>query len=219
MSKNSNIVEYYRARAREYEQIYYRKVPERRQEIDDHCRHLERIARDKAVLDLACGTGYWTKVASNTAQKVIGTDIVIEMIEQSRTKVFGCPVEFVVADLHELPFKPGSFDLVTLGFWLSHEPKQNFPKLFDAITTPLKKNGLIWMIDNNPPAEGPRSDSAGADEHGNNFKKRQLQNGNEFVILKNYFSKEKLAEIFTPKFEIKELIHRPYYWSALLRPR
>ena len=219
MTKDKSITEYYRARAGEYEQIYYRKVPERRQEIKDHCSYLEKIAKNKAVLDLACGTGYWTKISGNTAKEVVASDIVIEMINQAKLKECVSPVDFVISDLHQPPFAPKSFDLITLGFWLSHEPKQNYDQLFDSISSPLREDGLIWMIDNNPPAEGPRSDSVGSDEHGNNLKTRRLEYGNEFVIIKNYFSQEQLTQILSQKFVIRDLIHQPYYWSALVEPR
>lgn len=216
MPKSKTIVDYYRARAPEYEQIYYRDVPERRKEIDDECAKVRAIAKDKTVLDLVCGTGYWTKIASASAKTVVATDIAPEMINQAKTKVYNCPVEFVVSDLYHLPFKPHSFDLVMLGFWLSHEPKQNYSVLFDAITAPLKPGGQIWVIDNNPPAEGSQVDSTGADEHGNNLKVRRLDNGNEYVILKNYFSKEELEKILLERFRIIDLIFKKYYWSALV---
>jgi len=219
MQNNKTIVDYYRARAPEYEQIYYREVPERRQEIENCCRYLEQIARNKVVLDLACGTGFWTKVAANSAREVIGTDIANEMVEQARQKEYGARVGFAISDIYHPPFLPDSFDLVILGFWLSHEPKQNYAMLFDAITRPLKPNGRIWLIDNNPPAEGPRSDSAGIDGFGNNLKLRRLQNGNEFVILKNYFTKEELEVILSREFQIINLDYRNYYWSAHLQKK
>jgi len=217
MPKNKSIVDYYRARAGEYEQIYYREVPDRRKEIDDACTYVRKISQKKTVLDLACGTGYWTKVASDSASCVVATDIASEMIGEAKNKKYGCPVKFVVSDLYHLPFAPKSFDLIILGFWLSHEPRQNYDNLFDSILDPLKPNGHIWMIDNNSPAEGAQSDSVGLDEFGNNRKLRRLQNGDEFIIVKNYFSKEELQNLLSKRFKIADLIHQKYYWSALLQ--
>lgn len=219
MTKNKSIIDYYRARAGEYEQIYYREVPERRREINDACSFVRKIVKDKTVLDLACGTGYWTKVAADSAKQVVATDIALEMINQAKAKLYNGPVDFVVSDLYHLPFAPNSFDLIILGFWLSHEPKQNYVNLFNAITTLVRTNGVVWMIDNNPPAEGPQNDSAGSDEHDNNLKLRRLQNGTEYVILKNYFSNSELENIFSKRFQIIELIYQKYYWSALLQPK
>ncbi len=217
MPKNKSIIDYYRARAGEYEQIYYRDVPERRKEIDDACEFVRKVATKKTVLDLACGTGYWTKVASETAKSVVAVDIAPEMIKEAKSKKYGCPVEFAVSDLYHPPFAPGSFDLIILGFWLSHEPRQNYDNLFDSILSPLRPDGHIWMIDNNPPAEGAKSDSVGLDEFGNNRKLRRLQNGDEFIIVKNYFSKEELQNLLSKRFKIESLIHQKYYWSALLQ--
>ncbi len=219
MPKSKSIVDYYRARAPEYEQIYYRDVPERRKEIDDECVKVKAIAKDKTVLDLACGTGYWSRVASETAKEIVASDIAPEMIIQAKTKKYNCRVEFVMSDLYHLPFKPNSFDLTFLGFWLSHEPKQNYSVLFDSITVPLKPDGQIWMIDNNPPAEGSHVDSTGADEYGNNLKVRRLDNGNEYVILKNYFSKEELERILSERFRLIDFVFKKYYWSALLEAK
>jgi demethylmenaquinone methyltransferase/2-methoxy-6-polyprenyl-1,4-benzoquinol methylase len=216
MTENKSIVDYYRARALEYEQIYYREVPARRNEIDDCCEYVRQISKDKVILDLACGTGYWTKVASDTAKSIIATDISIEMLNQARLKQLLCPTAFVAANMYELPFLPNSFDLLILGFWLSHEPRQNYDSLFNRLVAQIKPNGRIWMIDNNPPAEGPHIDSAGTDQFGNNLKYRKLQNGNQFVIVKNYFSRNALIEILSSRFSIIDLVHKEYYWSVQL---
>ena len=57
---------YYRDRAQEYEQIYYRDNPERRQEIADEVARLQKLVAGKKVLELACGTGYWTAAMPDT---------------------------------------------------------------------------------------------------------------------------------------------------------
>lgn len=219
MPKSKSIVDYYRARAPEYEQIYYRDVPERRKEIDDQCEYVRHIAMHKTVLDLACGTGYWSRVASETAKEIVACDIAAEMIFQAKTKKYKCPVEFAVSDLYHLPFQSGFFDLIMLGFWLSHEPNQNYSALFDSITASLSPGGRLWLIDNNPPAEGLQIDSAGTDEHGNNFKMRRLGNGDEYVILKNYFSQDRLESVLSARFRIIDLIYKKYYWSVLLESK
>jgi ubiquinone/menaquinone biosynthesis C-methylase UbiE len=216
MKNDKSIVDYYRARAAEYEQIYYREVPERRQEIAEHFDRVQQLATGKFVLELACGTGYWTQAAARSAREVVASDIADEMIKEARAKEFENRVQFVKSDLYQLPFQKSSFDLIIIGFWFSHEPKQNYQRFFEIILEPLKPKGLIWLIDNNPPAEGPRSDSTATDKFGNNFKRRELSNGEEFSIIKNYFTEKELTEIFSKAFEINELIHRRYYWTALL---
>ena len=216
MKNKKTIVDYYRARAPEYEQIYYRDVPKRRQEIADHFEFVEKLATGKTVLDLACGTGYWTQAAAKNAKEVIATDIAPEMIREAKNKKYNRPVRFINCDIYNLPFKRASFDLILIGFWLSHEPKQNYNKFFEIIQWPLKPNGQIWLIDNNPPAEGPKSGYLYTDEFGNNFKSRRLDNGEDFSLLKNYFSENELDAIFSKSFHVNKLAYNIYYWSVLL---
>jgi ubiquinone/menaquinone biosynthesis C-methylase UbiE len=211
-------VNYYRARAPEYEQIYYRDVPERRRELDEEAERLRVLSSGKDVLDVACGTGYWTKVLSENAASVTAVDISLEMLQEAVKKSYRKATAFLQADLFRLPFRAASFDLLTLGFWFSHQPKQEYRQFFRAITHPLRPGGAIWLMDNNPPAEGPEMESVKVDDFGNNYKQRYLESGEQFIILKNYFSRDELRSIFSPHFTVKHFVYRKYYWSIVLTP-
>lgn len=212
-------VDYYRIRATEYEQIYFRDMPERRKEIDDEADRLRILVAGKNVLELACGTGYWTKVMSDTASHVTASDIWPEMVEETRKKPFVGPVTLLSADMFKHRFPEKAFAVVAVGFWFSHQPKQEYEKFFDVIRRPLKPGGKIWLIENNPPAEGTQHEFVRKDEFGNSFKRRYLGNGEQHVILKNYFEEEELRRIFEPGFEVESLIFKKYYWSVVLRSR
>lgn len=211
--------EYYRLRATEYEKIYFREIPERRQEIDDEADRLRALVAGKNVLEMACGTGYWTKVMSETAAHVTASDLWPEMVAETRKKPFVGPVDLLVADMFTHQFPDAAFDTVAVGFWFSHQPKQEYQKFFDIIRRPLKPGGMIWLIDNNPPAEGTMHEFVRQDEHGNSFKRRYLENGEQHVILKNYFEESDLRATFEPSFELRSLIYKKYYWSIVLIPR
>ena len=213
---DSRTVDYYRDRAAEYEQIYYRHQPERRREIDDEADRLKSFAADRDVLELACGTGYWSRVMAQTARRITAVDIWMEMLDEARKKKYPAPVDFVRGDMERLPIREQAFDFVAVGFWFSHQPRQFYDRFFELLKRPLLPGGKIWMIDNNPPAEGRFKESVCVDEHGNNFKKRFLDDGRKYVILKNYFEKEDLISIFEPFFRIEKLVHGRYYWSILL---
>lgn len=219
IERPDSIVDYYRQRAPEYEQIYFRDHPQKQKELAEEAERLRALSSGKSVLDLACGTGYWTEVIAGAADETVASDISPEMIQQARAKKYARPVSFVRTDLYQGGFAEGSFDLLTLGFWFSHEPRQNHREFFRLIVPPLKKGGLIWMIDNNPPAEGPAVESEGKDSHGNNYKKRFLDSGKAFVILKNYFVEKELREIFGRHFKIERLIFGQCYWSVVLAGR
>ncbi len=208
--------EYYNSRAPEYEQIYYRDVPDRRREIDIEAARLEGLATDKTVIDLACGSGYWTEILARKAKSVLAVDASQEMLDETAKKKFKAEVKLVQSDMFEAAIGQ-KFDLVSSGFWFSHQPKEELSQFYSLLKRLVKPNGLIWLIENNPPAESDINDSIRVDEHGNNFKGRKLDDGTEFVILKNYFSAAELHDLFAPHFKIESLIHNRYYWSLLLR--
>jgi len=216
---DSKTVNYYRDRAAEYEQIYYRHQPERRREIDDEADRLKSHVADRDVLEMACGTGYWSWIMARTARRITAIDIWMEMLDEARKKNFRSPVDFIRGDMENLPVRDNAFDFIAVGFWFSHHPRQFYDQFFETLKRPLKKDGLVWMIDNNPPAEGRFKESARVDSHGNNFKKRYLDDGREYVILKNYFEKDELQMIFNPVFKIKKLVYKEFYWSILMKFR
>jgi demethylmenaquinone methyltransferase/2-methoxy-6-polyprenyl-1,4-benzoquinol methylase len=215
--KDPGLIEYYRARAAEYEHIYFRHQPERRAEIAAEVARLQGLVAGGKVLDLACGTGYWTEPMSLSASQIVAADIAPEMLAQARAKHYSCPVDFVMADLFHLPLRAGVFDFVTLGFWLSHHPRQDYAGLIARILYPLRRGGRIWMIDNNPSTESSRNPVVGSDDHGNSIIRRRLENGSEFTILKNYFTAEQLREALEPHLVMERLEYGRYYWSAVLR--
>jgi len=212
----SPMAHYYNERAPEYEEIYFRDDAVRRTEIDDEVSRVRELAADKNVLEIACGSGYWTQYLSQTASRIAAIDIAPRMIEEARKKPTVCPVKFALADLNHLPETTEKYDLIALGFWFSHHPRQNYDALFLSLISRLVGAGQIWMIDNNPPAEGPSHDFSHRDEHGNSFKKRRLSDGREFTILKNYFSEEELREICQGRFRVNRLTYGRYYWATAL---
>ena len=215
-NNDPELLKYYSARASEYEQIYYRDVPQRQLELAADAERLKQLVRGQVVLDLACGTGYWLEKMSHTADRIVAVDISGEMLDEARRKQCHCPVDFIKADLNDLPFGSDMFDRVTLGFRFSHHPKQLCGQLFEKLEGLLSPGGKIWMIDNNPPAEGLSQNSCGTDEHGNNLIKRKLDSGEEYTIIKNYFDRDQLVALLSDDFQIRQLNYGVCYWSVVL---
>jgi len=211
-----DLIEYYRSRAREYENIYYRDIPRRRKEIDDEVLYLRELVRGKSVLDLACGSGYWAEIMAQAASFILAIDISMEMIDQARRKQYESEVAFALGDIEKIPAAGNAFDIVALGFWFSHQPRQHYRQFFSELLRLRKKNGLIWMIDNNPSTENPPQDLVRTDSHGNTYKRRILESGEQHVILKNYFTESQLRQTFAPHFTIRRFIYNYYYWSVVL---
>ena len=70
---DNTLKEYYAARAEEYEQIY--ELPERQEDIARLRAMLQALFSGHDVLEVACGTGYWTLPISLTARSILATDV------------------------------------------------------------------------------------------------------------------------------------------------
>ena len=78
MARDNGLKEYYAARAGEYEQIY--ELPERQEDIARLRGMLQALLSGHDVLEVACGTGYWTLPISVTARSILATDVGEEVL-------------------------------------------------------------------------------------------------------------------------------------------
>src|SRR5437868_718051 len=75
---------YYSKRAREYEQVY--EKPERQRELEWLRHRVPEVFRSRTVLEVACGTGYWTQYIAPSAKRVYAFDINEPVLEIAREK-------------------------------------------------------------------------------------------------------------------------------------
>src|SRR5260370_5672206 len=121
---------YYRARALEYDESLQgrRRVLgdqadiQVREEIARARDALRRLGSFEEVLELACGTGSWTRELLGMARRITAVDGAPEMLAVARAKVADAAVgDFLCADL--FGWVPASqYDLVILAAWISHIP-------------------------------------------------------------------------------------------------
>lgn len=72
-----------------------------------------RLARQKRVLDIACGTGYGAGELATTAAMVVGIDRAPEAILYAQSHYQRPNLTYLQASARALPFPDSSFDLVT----------------------------------------------------------------------------------------------------------
>lgn len=78
-------------------------------------RLLDKLPQDLSnyrVLDVGCGTGYFSHQLALRGAKVIAVDISAQMLEQCRKRCAGMNVITVEADAEHLPFDMQEFDVV-----------------------------------------------------------------------------------------------------------
>ena len=75
---------YYARRASEYEAIYHK--PERQADLARMRVDIPRLFVKKSVLEIACGTGWWTPLIAAQAESVLALDYNEETLEIARAK-------------------------------------------------------------------------------------------------------------------------------------
>ncbi len=213
--ESDETVEYYDKRAAEYDKIYLRNNVVRQGEIAQLYTLSCRTLAGKNVLDLACGTGFWTKVISGRAASIAGIDINEATLIQARKKKYRCPIRFVRSDFFDLPFAPLSFDGLLASFVLSHVRRQEIAGLFDRIKKVLKPGSPAFFCDNNLLCE-IIPELIWEEDHVNSYKKRWLEDGREFMILKNYFTRDELKNLFSQLGRIDNIHFGEYYWAVVV---
>lgn len=193
---------YYRARAPEYDEAYRRqgRYDNEREEINRQWLHeidqvrsaLDAFEPRGHVLELASGTGEWTKQIARHADSVTAVDASPETLAIARQKLAGVPtpVRLVVADLFD--WRPERrYHSVFLAFWLSHVPKSRFDSLWALISDALLPGGRFFLVDSLP-VRWSTGEGTEPEEEQSGISVRRLNDGSEFRIVKVYWSQKEL---------------------------
>ncbi len=191
-------IDYYRARATEYDDWFLRlgrydrgEEATRRwfEQVEEVRRALRALPLDeKNILELAPGTGIWTKELCNRAAHITAVDASSEMIELNRQRL-GDQVEkvtFVEADLFEW-HPTREFDAVVFCFWISHIPADRIDEFLAKVETMLTRGGTVFFLDSRKEHTSTAADHVlpSRDEE---LMTRRLDDGREFTIIKNFWT-------------------------------
>ncbi len=210
------MIGYYARRAREYERIYHK--PERQEDLGAVRAFVERTFVGQRVLELACGTGYWTEVLSRSAAAVTAVDINEEVLEIARAKQLDPQkVAFRRADAYSLPLFPQRFTGGMAGFWWSHVPKARLRDFLIGFHRVFEPGAIVVFIDN-AYVEGSSTPLSHVDAGGNTWQRRELEDGSTHDVLKNFPTEQELREtVARLGFDLRvEFLN--YYWSLTYAP-
>jgi SAM-dependent methyltransferase len=187
-----HLAEYYAKRASEYERIYAR--PERQRDLAALKERVRKMLAGRRVLELACGTGYWTEVFAPVAKEVVALDVNKEVLDIARAKSYPAGrVEFVQADCYAPPDFGRRHDALFAGFWWSHVPLQRLDAFLAAAVAAAAPRALVAFIDNRY-VEGSSSPVERRDAEGNGYQWRTLDDGSRHEVLKNFPAESELIK-------------------------
>lgn len=211
---NSDIIAYYKNRAKEYEKIYAK--PERQTDLLLAEKILQNNFINKDVLEIACGTGYWTKKISATSKSILATDINDAVIEVAKLKDYSpAKVSFQVADIFNLLYLD-KYESLFGGFIWSHIEVQNLDNFISTVNSLVKNNGTIVFIDNKY-VEGSNLPVTDKDEAGNTYQARILEIGTTYKVLKNFPTERSIQQLLRGKATDINFINLQYYWVLIYK--
>src|SRR5258708_4281144 len=193
---DAGLIDYYRRRAGEYEAIYAK--PERQADLAFLKKEIPQRLRGARVLEVACGTGYWTERVARS--KAYPEDV----------------VRFELADAYALDPQLGRFDAGLAVFWWSHVPRQRVAEFLDSFHRCLSSGARVLLMDN-VYAEDSSTPVSEVDSQGNTYQMRRLADGSRLRVLKNFPSEDELRERLGPYSAAFSFQALQYYWLAEYR--
>ena len=195
------MIDYYDARAPEYDDWYLRRGRYARgaihdaawnAELDTAGRWLDAQPWHGEIVELAAGTGWWSPLlASRGELSLYDTSAVALDRARERLVAHDLRAHLHVRDAWEPPDR--TVDGLFMGFWLSHVPRDRLAEFLALARGWLKPGGRMAVIDSLPDAASGAADHP---EPADDLALRRLADGREFTIVKVYHEPDGLAAAF-----------------------
>jgi demethylmenaquinone methyltransferase/2-methoxy-6-polyprenyl-1,4-benzoquinol methylase len=183
---------YYAARAGEYDRVYQK--PERQADLRQIEQWLPSVLSGKRVLEVACGTGYWTQFIAPVASSLVAIDSAPENLRIAEQRVPAGNVLFQVGDAYALARTDRKFSAAFAGFWFSHVPLDRQREFLRGLNSALEPGSKVVLLDNLF-VEGSSSAVSGRDAQGNTYQSRKLSDGSTHRVLKNFPTEAQLRAL------------------------
>lgn len=190
----SEQLDYYRARAAEYDEWWlrlgrYDRGPELNAgwfaEIEKLAAALERFGPEGRILELAGGTGIWSERLLGHADALTVVDGSSEMLAINAARLHSQRVEYLHEDLFD--WQPDEqFDTVFFSFWLSHVPDSEFDRFWTLVRSCLEPGGRVFFIDSRRRSTSTARDQTTPVEA--DRMERRLNDGRKFNVYKIYYA-------------------------------
>lgn len=211
-SSEKDVEEYYRLQANGYHNKYY---------ADDEgssgaeIELLQNTFRDRDVLEIACGTGFWTEKVAQSATSVVATDINLSMIEAAGKRLTHLDnILFKVSDAYSLSNVAGKFNGAFAVLFWCHIPRERRREFLSVLCSKLEPGSPVVFVDQLSDID---EDTHFSDQNGNKFAERRAA-GNDFAIIKNIPDrKELLADLKDFAAAIQYNKHSSGFWSVSWR--
>lgn len=114
---------------------------------------IKEIGKGKTVLDIGCGTGYFSRKMVPFVGKVTGFEKSKNMLNEALAVEKENPlgIEYKMGDMTKMNFiEPESIDICVLNFVLPYIHPDEYKKVFEGISKILKPKGRFIIIQSHP---------------------------------------------------------------------
>jgi SAM-dependent methyltransferase len=207
--------DYYARRAEYYERVYLQ--PERQPDLRSMERWLPWMFEGRRVLEIACGTGWWTQHGARHASDWLATDLNPATIDLARRKSMPASVRFATVDAYTFAgLDDGPFDGAFAGCWWSHVPLRRLAGWLDALHSRLDSGAQVVMLDNGY-VQTSSTPITRRDLDGDTYQLRTLDDGTVHEVLKNFPTRERALEMLGPRAVEPTWVEYENYWTLAYR--
>jgi len=203
---------YYDDTALDYDKMYARRDSAWRRELEALADAMTIAMADRRVLEIACGTGFWTEIVAKVARHIVAVDSSEKMLAVARKrKPRSDNVEYFHGDAYALSAVAGIFDAGLANFWFSHVPKSRIDEFLKGLHSRLEKPAVVFMSDNVyvPGIGGQLFTEPGSED---TFKLRERADGSKYEVLKNYYNGDILRRLLRHGTSDLEVHEGKYFW-------
>ena len=230
MGTEHSMAAYYAQRAAIYERVYFK--PERQADLRAMEAWLPAQFNGRRVLEVACGTGWWTLHGARDAHTWLATDLNPETMDVARYKPLPACVQLATVDaytfaelgsqsvdaasLDAASCDAASFDAAFAGCWWSHVPLPRLQSWLAALHARLEPGARVVMLDNRyvPGSSTPLSRT---DADGNSYQNRPLDDGSVHEVLKNFPTRTQAIAQLGPRAQDPQWTEYGHYWVLSYR--
>jgi SAM-dependent methyltransferase len=202
--------DYYARRAAYYERVYFK--PERQADLRAMEAWLAGAFAGRHVLEVACGTGWWTPHGARDAAHWLATDLNPETLAVARRKALPACVELAMVDAYTMAeLGDRRFDAAFAGCWWSHVPLQRLAGWLQTLHERLQPGARVVFLDNSF-VQISSTPISRRDEAGNTYQNRTLDDGSEHEVLKNFPSVASASAMLGPRARQVQWLDHVHYW-------
>lgn len=202
--------DYYARRAATYERVYFKT--ERQADLRALEAWLGGPFAGREVLEIACGTGWWTPHGAREARSWLATDLNTETLALARDKPLPACVRFAELDAYTLgSLGTQRFSGAFAGCWWSHVPLAQLAPWLERLHARLERGARVVFLDNAfvPTSSTPLSRR---DADGNTYQQRTLDDDSVHEVLKNFPSRDEALARLGARARDAEWIAHEHYW-------